>query len=86
MALPCATQNEVSGDEAEYLVKAGVRIVAEGSNMVSDLYVVQSSVFLTTFNKGCTAEAIQVFESSRRQGGGSVWYAPGSKCSEDDGF
>ena len=34
IALPCATQNEVSGEEAEALVKSGVRIVAEGSNMV----------------------------------------------------
>ncbi|RDB18615.1 NADP-specific glutamate dehydrogenase [Hypsizygus marmoreus] len=32
-ALPGATQNEVSKEEAEALVKAGVRIVAEGSNM-----------------------------------------------------
>lgn len=34
IALPSATQNEVSKEEAEALVKAGVRIVAEGSNMV----------------------------------------------------
>jgi len=33
IALPCATQNEVSGEEAAALVKAGVVIVAEGSNM-----------------------------------------------------
>jgi len=33
VALPCATQNEVSGEEAEALVKAGVKFVAEGSNM-----------------------------------------------------
>ena len=33
VALPCATQNEVSGEEAEALVKAGVKYVAEGSNM-----------------------------------------------------
>ncbi|SJM84334.1 probable NADP-specific glutamate dehydrogenase 1 [Zygosaccharomyces bailii] len=33
IALPCATQNEVSGAEAEHLVKAGVKFVAEGSNM-----------------------------------------------------
>ncbi|KAG6883308.1 hypothetical protein C0993_006876 [Termitomyces sp. T159_Od127] len=32
-ALPGATQNEVSGEEAEALVAAGVRIIAEGSNM-----------------------------------------------------
>lgn len=35
IALPCATQNEVSGLEAEYLVKAGCKYVAEGSNMGS---------------------------------------------------
>ncbi|KAG7441324.1 NADP-specific glutamate dehydrogenase [Guyanagaster necrorhizus] len=64
IALPGATQNEVSGEEAEALVRAGVRVVAEGSNM------------------GCTAEAIEVFEASRRQGAGGVWYAPGkaSNC------
>jgi len=33
VALPCATQNEVSGEEAEALVHAGVKFVAEGSNM-----------------------------------------------------
>jgi len=64
IALPGATQNEVSGEEAEALVKAGVRIVAEGSNM------------------GCTTEAIDVFEASRRSSRQGVWYAPGkaSNC------
>ncbi|SCV68336.1 BQ2448_457 [Microbotryum intermedium] len=33
IALPCATQNEVSGDEAKALVAAGCKYVAEGSNM-----------------------------------------------------
>jgi glutamate dehydrogenase (NADP+) len=33
VALPCATQNEVSGEEAEGLIKAKVKFVAEGSNM-----------------------------------------------------
>ena len=33
IALPCATQNEVSEDEAKALVAAGSLIVAEGSNM-----------------------------------------------------
>ncbi|KAJ7863800.1 NADP-specific glutamate dehydrogenase [Mycena olivaceomarginata] len=59
IALPGATQNEVSAEEAETLVKAGVRIVAEGSNM------------------GCTQEAVEVFEASRKKGGAGVWYAPG---------
>ena len=33
VALPCATQNEVSGKEAETLIKSGARFIAEGSNM-----------------------------------------------------
>jgi glutamate dehydrogenase (NADP+) len=33
VALPCATQNEVSGEEAEALVKSGAKFIAEGSNM-----------------------------------------------------
>lgn len=37
VALPCATQNEVSEDEAKALVAAGCRYLAEGSNMGSTL-------------------------------------------------
>lgn len=33
VALPCATQNEVSGEEAKALIEAGAKFVAEGSNM-----------------------------------------------------
>ncbi|KAG8712331.1 hypothetical protein FRC08_014739 [Ceratobasidium sp. 394] len=33
IALPCATQNEVSGEEAKALIQAGVKFIAEGSNM-----------------------------------------------------
>ncbi|CKI31442.1 NADP-specific glutamate dehydrogenase [Mycolicibacterium smegmatis] len=33
IALPCATQNEVSGDDARALIASGCRIVAEGANM-----------------------------------------------------
>ena len=35
IALPCATQNEVEEADAEKLVKAGVKLVAEGANMPS---------------------------------------------------
>jgi glutamate dehydrogenase (NADP+) len=35
IALPCATQNELNGDEAEQLVANGVICVAEGANMPS---------------------------------------------------
>jgi len=33
IAMPCATQNELDGGEAETLVKNGVRVVCEGANM-----------------------------------------------------
>lgn len=35
IALPCATQNEISGDDAQALVKGGCACVAEGANMPS---------------------------------------------------
>ncbi len=35
VAIPCATQNEISGDEAETLLKNGCMLVAEGANMPS---------------------------------------------------
>ncbi|MGV0837422.1 NADP-specific glutamate dehydrogenase [Mycolicibacterium thermoresistibile] len=33
IAVPCATQNEINGEEAAALIKNGCRIVAEGANM-----------------------------------------------------
>lgn len=40
VAMPCATQNELNGDEAEMLLKNGVKCVAEGANMPSTLEAV----------------------------------------------
>jgi glutamate dehydrogenase (NADP+) len=40
VALPCATQNELTGDDARELVKNGVKCVAEGANMPSTLEAV----------------------------------------------
>ena len=37
VALPCATQNELRGPDAQTLVKNGVMAVAEGANMPTDL-------------------------------------------------
>lgn len=37
IALPCATQNEIDGESAALLVKNGVKYVAEGANMPTDL-------------------------------------------------
>jgi glutamate dehydrogenase (NADP+) len=36
IALPCATQNEINGQDAQNLVNNGVKYVAEGANMPSD--------------------------------------------------
>ncbi|RZJ22405.1 MAG: NADP-specific glutamate dehydrogenase [Haliea sp.] len=41
VALPCATQNELDGDDARALVKNGVVCVAEGANMPSTLEAVE---------------------------------------------
>ncbi len=37
IALPCATQNEIDGESARILVKNGVKYVAEGANMPTNL-------------------------------------------------
>ncbi|MCL2776556.1 MAG: NADP-specific glutamate dehydrogenase [Polyangiaceae bacterium] len=37
VALPCATENEIDGDDAKTLIKNGVVCVAEGANMPSTL-------------------------------------------------
>jgi len=41
VALPCATENEISGEEAKTLVKNGVICVAEGANMPSTLEAIR---------------------------------------------
>lgn len=37
VALPCATQNEISLDEAKTLISNGVKVVCEGANMPTEL-------------------------------------------------
>lgn len=41
-AFPCATQNELLGEEAKTLVKNGVKLVAEGANMPSNIDAVNT--------------------------------------------
>lgn len=62
IALPCATQNEVSGDEAKALVAAGCKFIAEGSNMGST----QDAI-----------DVFEAERKSSASIGGSIWYAPG---------
>ncbi len=44
IALPCATQNELTGQDAEVLLQNGVMCVAEGANMPSTLDAVEKFV------------------------------------------
>ena len=58
IALPCATQNEINAESAKTLVENGVKIVAEGANMPSDLEAID--IFLENkvyFGPGKAANA-----------------------------
>ncbi|MDV3129022.1 NADP-specific glutamate dehydrogenase [Mycobacterium sp. 21AC1] len=58
IAVPCATQNEINGDEAGYLIKGGCRFVAEGANMpCSPAAVKQFAEAGVTFAPGKAANA-----------------------------
>ncbi|CAK7234401.1 NADP-dependent glutamate dehydrogenase [Sporothrix curviconia] len=67
VALPSATQNEVSGEEAKALIAAGAKFIAEGSNMGCTQDAIDIFEADRVANKG-TKDA--------------VWYAPGkaSNC------
>ena len=58
IALPCATQNEINGDDAKVLLSNGCKVVSEGANMPSDskaVSVFQDSSIL--FGPGKAANA-----------------------------
>ncbi|MBT5956387.1 MAG: glutamate dehydrogenase, partial [Candidatus Marinimicrobia bacterium] len=58
VAIPCATQNEINGDEAKHLVKNGCLCVVEGANMPTEPEAVE--VFLekgVLFGPGKAANA-----------------------------
>ncbi|KKK24098.1 putative Glutamate/Leucine/Phenylalanine/Valine dehydrogenase [Aspergillus rambellii] len=61
VALPCATQNEVSGDEATALISQGAKFIAEGSNMGCTQDAIDTFEAHRTANPGAAA----------------IWYAPG---------
>lgn len=62
VALPSATQNEVSPEEAAALIKAGVKYIAEGSNMGCT----QGAI-----------DAFEASRSDAKAKGDVCWYAPG---------
>ena len=63
VALPCATQNELNGEEAKTLVKNGVICVAEGANMPTTpegIEVFQKSATLFSPGKASNAGGVAV--------------------------
>jgi glutamate dehydrogenase (NADP+) len=63
IALPCATQNEINGDEAQALVDNGIIAVAEGANMPSTpgaIRVFQEAKILYSPGKASNAGGVSV--------------------------
>ncbi|HEX8444735.1 MAG TPA: NADP-specific glutamate dehydrogenase [Allosphingosinicella sp.] len=63
IALPCATQNELNGQEAELLVKNGCMAVSEGANMPTDLdgvHVFKKAQILYAPGKAANAGGVAV--------------------------
>ena len=63
VALPCATQNEVNGDDARTLIANGCIAVAEGANMPTDLdgvHVFKRAKILFAPGKGANAGGVAI--------------------------
>jgi glutamate dehydrogenase (NADP+) len=63
VALPCATQNELNGDDAKMLVKNGCFAVSEGANMPTDLkgvHVFKDAKILFAPGKAANAGGVAV--------------------------
>mgnify|MGYP001222444667 CR=1 FL=1 len=63
IALPCATQNEINGDDAKMLLSNGCKVVSEGANMPSDTQAVtafQESDILFGPGKAANAGGVAV--------------------------
>ena len=63
IALPCATQNELDGEQAQQLVNNGVTVVAEGANMPSTpdaVEIFQSNNILFSPGKASNAGGVSV--------------------------
>ena len=73
MALPCATQNELLGDDARMLIANGCKAVAEGANMPTDLegvHVFKAAKILYAPGKASNAGGVAVsgLEMSQNSG------------------
>jgi glutamate dehydrogenase (NADP+) len=77
LALPCATQNELNGDEARTLVENGCIAVSEGANMPTDLegaHVFKDAGILFAPGKAANAGGVAVSGLEMSQNSGRmVW-------------
>lgn len=77
IALPCATQNEINGDQARTLIANGVKVVAEGANMPSNLEAINeflASEVLFGPGKAANAGGVAVSALEMAQNSGrSYW-------------
>lgn len=63
VAMPCATQNEISGEDADTLVKNGIKLVVEGANMPSTpeaIKIFQANKILFAPGKASNAGGVAV--------------------------
>jgi glutamate dehydrogenase (NADP+) len=61
VAIPCATQNELNGDDAQQLIERGIKVVGEGANMPSTpeaVEVFRSKGILFAPGKACNAGGV----------------------------
>ncbi|TYJ59236.1 hypothetical protein B9479_000225 [Cryptococcus floricola] len=72
VALPSASQNELNGEEAKALIKAGVRYVAEGSNMGCTLDAIEVFEASRTSAKSATASGIAFYAPGKAANCGGV--------------
>ncbi|WVQ74602.1 hypothetical protein IAR50_004203 [Cryptococcus sp. DSM 104548] len=72
VALPSASQNELNGEEAKALIKAGVRYVAEGSNMGCTLDAIEVFEASRTAAKNATDSGIAFYAPGKAANCGGV--------------
>jgi len=84
IAFPCATQNELDGDDAAVLVRNGVKCVAEGANMPSTaaaVRVFEKNGVLYAPGKASNAGGVATSGLEMSQNAMRLsWNARGSRC------
>ncbi|MER2120168.1 MAG: NADP-specific glutamate dehydrogenase [Solibacillus sp.] len=78
IALPCATQNEINGEQARTLIANGVKVVAEGANMPSNLDAINeflASDVLFGPGKAANAGGVAVSALEMAQNSGRTYWS-----------